>query len=124
MAKKIIQRARSTRKQRSAVDEFIGLGFAFHNKGRLEFKGHNSLWFALIAYNTYKYSVDGIFEYMDRCMKYDHVHKNFKRIQEWEELKEKNLSAEEILDFGKEKYKKEWKKLMADVKQQIEKENA
>lgn len=124
MAKKKIQRARCTRKQKSAVEEFIGLGFAFHNKDKLEFRGHDSLWFALIAYNTYKYSASGIFKYMDRCMEYDRIHKNLKRIKAWEELKSHNLSAEEILDFGEEEYKLQYKKLMADVKQQIEKENA
>lgn len=54
MANKKIHRARVTRRKESPIERFLNLGIAFYNKKQVLYKGDNSLWFAIQAWDKYK----------------------------------------------------------------------
>ena len=96
LSRKKITRARR-RKNTSACDEFLDMGFLLFNRYSLEYRGHPSLGFALISYSKYKY--ENVFEYLEDMKQYDLKTKNYKRLEEIKQIE--NLTEKEILRYGK-----------------------
>ena len=110
MSRKKITRARRM-KNTSSCDEFLDMGYLLFNKNLLEYKGHPSLWFALISYNQYKYK--DVFEYLEKMKQYDLKRKNYKRLEEVEKIQ--HLSEEDIIAYGEQKYKEYWEQLTREI---------
>lgn len=115
MSRKKITRARVKTKKGSPAEEFLNLGLAIFNRHQLKFKGHKSLYYALISFDRYKDK--DLFSYMNECIKYDELTGNKNRIKEWNELKEKDLSADEILLWADKVYEKEIERLIKLIKE-------
>lgn len=120
MANKKIHRARVTRRKESPIERFLNLGIAFYNKKQVLYKGDNSLWFAIQAWDKYEYP--NFYEYMNKCIEYDKLHNNHKRIKEWQELLSQELTIVEMQKWSEEEYRKDWNRLMAEVQHQINNE--
>lgn len=116
MAKKVIIN-KSSRKEKS-TDKFIRFMFLLNNKSRFQYRGYNSLWFGLITYN--KYNNLSLKQYIEEMKEYDRKIGNLKRVHEIEKIE--NLSEEEILEYGKQKYKEFWKQLNKEVNLEIKEE--
>lgn len=114
MSKKKVIRARVKGSKESAVDRFLNLGYLLFNRYTLEFRGHTSLWFALISYKPNKYK--DVFEYLEKMKVYDCSIKNLKRIKEVEEIE--HLTEEDILQYGEDKYQNYWEQLEREVDQE------
>lgn len=59
---------------------------------------------------------------MNKCIEYDKLHNNHKRIKEWQELLSKELTIVEMQKWSEEEYRKDWNRLMAEVQHQINNE--
>lgn len=117
MAKKVKTKKSRKLKQGSAVDRFLNLGYLLFNRYTLEFRGHTSLWFALISYKPNRYK--DVFEYLQKMKVYDFSIKNQKRIIEVEEIE--HLTEEDILQYGEDKYKQYWEQLEREIDIEVNK---
>lgn len=113
MAKILIK----NRIKENPIEEFLNLGLAIFNRHQFKYKGHRSLYYAILSFNKYKDK--DLFAYMDECIKYDETIGNKKRIQEWNQLKESGLSVNEILLWADEEYNKELERLTKEVQIEI-----
>lgn len=117
MANKKIHRARVTRRKESPIERFLRLGIALSNRHQVLYSEDNSLWFAIYTWD--KYICSDFYEYMNECIEYDKLHKNHKRIKEWEKLLGEGLTVEQMKQWADEERKKEWSQLMTDIEHEI-----
>lgn len=117
MAKKV--RLNRTINKEKATDKFLRFMFLINNKSRFEYKGDNSLWYALISFN--KYGCSSLKQYIEEMKQYDHNIGNYKRIAEVEEIE--HLSDKEILDYGQRKYEEFWEQLNKDIDLELKNTN-
>lgn len=87
------------------------------NRHEASYGSDNSLWFGILTWNIYS-KID-LYQHMEKVMEYDQLHKNHKRIKEWQELLLQDLTADEIVKWANEEFNKEWSKIIADIDNQI-----
>ena len=117
MNKKKIARARVTRRKETPMDKFFRIGLAMCNRYKVTYGSDNSLWFGILTWN--KYSKIDLYQHIEKVMEYDQLHKNHKRIEEWQELLSQGLTVDEIVEWAESEYDREWNKLMTDIDNQI-----